>query len=200
MEQAPPTPTELSAKIAQYERFVDDKLKSDLQQVESKREQIYAQCAEYLQLKNSLLAICDATGLPSTAAAAAAAATHTGASSSSSFASASASSKVAAGSKASDAAVTPVKTMVDIGCNYYVQAEIPDPSRVFVKVGFGFYVELSIPEALVFIERKTAQLDKSTEALAAESAKIKANIKLTLQALQDLQSIREPSEPRRDVS
>uniref|UniRef100_A0A3Q4M2T7 Ubiquitously-expressed, prefoldin-like chaperone n=1 Tax=Neolamprologus brichardi TaxID=32507 RepID=A0A3Q4M2T7_NEOBR len=51
-----------------------------------------------------------------------------------------------------------LKTDVDLGCNFYVQAEVEDSSRMFVAVGYGFFVEMTHDEALRFIEKKTSQL------------------------------------------
>ncbi|MED6234242.1 hypothetical protein ATANTOWER_025222 [Ataeniobius toweri] len=51
-----------------------------------------------------------------------------------------------------------LKADVDLGCNFYVQAQVDDSSRIFVAVGFGFFVEMNLDEALRFIDRKTTQL------------------------------------------
>lgn len=78
--------------------------------------------------------------------------------------------------------LTSVKTLVDLGCNIYCQAQLyakcasvnafpvailtkyaphrPDVSRIFVDVGFGFHAELTLDEALAFIAKKTAHLEK----------------------------------------
>ena len=42
----------------------------------------------------------------------------------------------------------PLKTKVDLGCNFYCQARVPDPSMVMVAVGLGFFLELTLEEAL----------------------------------------------------
>lgn len=89
-----------------------------------------------------------------------------------------------------------LKTEVDLGCNFYVQAEVEDASRVFVAVGFGFFVEMTRDEALRFIEKKTAQLTQFTEQLTKDSAKIKAHIRLVLEGLRELQGFSDLPEPR----
>ncbi|XP_078004089.1 protein UXT isoform X1 [Phascolarctos cinereus] len=48
-----------------------------------------------------------------------------------------------------------LRTQVDLGCNFYVNAEVPDPSRIFVALGYGFFLELTLMEALKFIDRKS---------------------------------------------
>ncbi|MBN3323588.1 UXT protein, partial [Atractosteus spatula] len=75
-----------------------------------------------------------------------------------------------------------LKTDVDLGCNFYVQAHVEDSSKIFVAVGFGFFVEFTLPEALKFIERKTSQLTEHSDKLTKDSAKIKANIRMVLES------------------
>jgi len=83
----------------------------------------------------------------------------------------------------------PLKTKVDLGCNFYVQARVPDPSRLFLEVGLGFFVELTLDEALKVIERKTRALEGRATALTQDACKVKANIKLTLEGLRELQRL-----------
>ncbi|XP_053226810.1 protein UXT isoform X2 [Podarcis raffonei] len=52
-------------------------------------------------------------------------------------------------------------TQVDLGCNFYVNAEVPDASTIFVALGYGFFVELTLPEALAFIEKKNKLLTEA---------------------------------------
>ncbi|XP_006625349.1 protein UXT [Lepisosteus oculatus] len=93
-----------------------------------------------------------------------------------------------------------LKTDVDLGCNFYVQAHVEDPSKIFVAVGFGFFVEFTLPEALKFIERKTSQLTEHSDKLTKDSAKIKANIRMVLEGLRELQDLKDlPEERRREV-
>ena len=42
----------------------------------------------------------------------------------------------------------PLKSKVDLGCNFYCEARVPNPGSVFVDVGLGFFVELDHPAAL----------------------------------------------------
>jgi prefoldin alpha subunit len=82
-----------------------------------------------------------------------------------------------------------LKTMVDLGTNFYCEAHVPDPSMIFVAVGFGFYVQFTFDEALKFIEKKSGVFNSSAENLGKEAAKIKAHIKIVLGGLQELQNI-----------
>ncbi|XP_071769210.1 protein UXT [Centroberyx gerrardi] len=90
-----------------------------------------------------------------------------------------------------------LKTEVDLGCNFYVQAHVEDASRIFVAVGYGFFVEMNHDEALRFIDKKTSQLTAFTELLTKDSAKIKANIRMVLEGLRELQGLTELPDSRR---
>ncbi|XP_061644862.1 protein UXT [Phyllopteryx taeniolatus] len=148
---------EVDLKVLQYERFIDEVLKKDLQRVMEQRDSVYEQISHYLQLKNTLQALQETDS-------------HR------------------------------LKADVDLGCNFYVQAEVEDSSRIFVLVGFGFFVEMDHAEALSFIDKKTGQLTAFTDQLTKDCAKIKANIRLVLEGLRELQGLAEfPECSRREV-
>jgi prefoldin alpha subunit len=81
-----------------------------------------------------------------------------------------------------------IKTKMDLGCNFYIQANISDTSTILVDVGLGHYVEFSMEEALRFIEKRVNLLTLQIEKLRKDSAKTKAMIKLVLGGLHQLQS------------
>lgn len=141
-------------KILQYENFVNEVLKKDLQKVLEQRDSVYEKISQYLQLKNTIQSLQES------------------------------------GSRK-------LKTDVDLGCNFFVQAEVEDSSRIYVAVGFGFFVEMTHDEALRFIEKKTSQLTAFTEQLTKDSAKIKANIRMVLEGLRELQGLTDQPESRR---
>ncbi|KAM9855907.1 protein UXT [Aulostomus maculatus] len=144
-------------KVLQYEKFIDEVLKRDLQKVLEQRDAVYEKIAQYLQLKNTLQSLQE-TGSQ-----------H-------------------------------LETDVDLGCNFYVQAEVEDSSRVYVLVGFGFFVEMDHEEALRFISKKTSQLTAFAEQLTKDSAKIKANIRMVLEGLRELQGLSDlPDTRRREI-
>ncbi|XP_045898164.1 protein UXT-like, partial [Micropterus dolomieu] len=72
-----------------------------------------------------------------------------------------------------------------------------DASRIFVAVGYGFFVEMTHDEALRFIEKKTSQLTAFTEQLTKDASKIKANIRMVLEGLRELQGLTDLPESRR---
>ncbi|XP_062282848.1 protein UXT [Scomber scombrus] len=144
-------------KVQEYENFISEVLKRDLQKVFEQRDAVFEKISLYLQLKNTIQSLQDA------------------------------------GSKQ-------LKTDVDLGCNFFVQAEVEDASRIFVAVGYGFFVEMTHDEALRFIEKKTSQLTDFTDQLTKDSSKIKANIRMVLEGLRELQGLSDvPESRRRDV-
>ncbi|XP_077370276.1 protein UXT isoform X4 [Festucalex cinctus] len=146
----------VESKVLQYERFIDEVLKKDLQVMEQ-RDAVYEQVSHYLQLKNTLQALQETDSQS-------------------------------------------LKADVDLGCNFYVQAKVEDSSKIFVLVGFGFFVEMDHTEALRFIDKKTNQLTAFTDQLTKDCAKIKANIRLVLEGLRELQGLAElPESSRREV-
>ncbi|XP_057685406.1 protein UXT [Corythoichthys intestinalis] len=144
-------------KVLQYEKFIDEVLKKDLQRVMEQRDAVYEQISHYLQLKNTLQAL-----------------------------------------QGTDSQC--LKADVDLGCNFYAQAQVEDSSKIYVLVGFGFFVEMEHDEALRFIDKKTSQLTAFTDQLTNNCATIKANIRLVLEGLRELQGLVDlPERSRREV-
>ncbi|KAL4231150.1 hypothetical protein ACF0H5_008733 [Mactra antiquata] len=93
-----------------------------------------------------------------------------------------------------------LKTKVDLGCNFYVQANVPDATKICVFIGFGFFLEMTLDEALKFIDKRTKFLTEHSDKLSSDALKVKANIRLVLEGLRELQNLDMPSEPpRREV-
>ncbi|KAH9331171.1 hypothetical protein KI387_003279, partial [Taxus chinensis] len=74
--------------------------------------------------------------------------------------------------------LTQLRTMVNLGSEVYVQAEVPDTRHIFVEIGLGFHVEFTWSEALQFISTKEQALSRQVEDYTHQIAKIKAQIKL----------------------
>ena len=90
----------------------------------------------------------------------------------------------------------PIKSKIDVGCNFYMQAEVKDTEFIFVDVGMGLHVQLTFEEALEFLKKKIVQLTVKSEHLTDKSLDIKARIKLILEALAELQGIKAPVQSR----
>ena len=83
-----------------------------------------------------------------------------------------------------------MKTKVDLGCNFYVNAVVQDPSRIFIALGLhGFFLEMTLDEALKFIEKKTKLLNSTANELNEQAAVIKANIRIVMFGLRELKNI-----------
>eukprot|EP01100_Stratorugosa_tubuloviscum_P015372 TRINITY_DN8790_c0_g1_i1.p1 TRINITY_DN8790_c0_g1~~TRINITY_DN8790_c0_g1_i1.p1 ORF type:complete len:161 (+),score=58.73 TRINITY_DN8790_c0_g1_i1:50-532(+) len=78
-----------------------------------------------------------------------------------------------------------LKTQVEIGPNYYVQAIIEDTTKIFVNVGLGFHVEFTLPEALKFIDKKTQLISNKMNKIHAQTMDIQATIKLIYFAIEE---------------
>ncbi|KAG8298193.1 hypothetical protein J6590_020862 [Homalodisca vitripennis] len=83
-----------------------------------------------------------------------------------------------------------LKTQVDIGCNFYMQACVPDTSKILIDIGLGYFVEYTLNEALIVIKRRINLLNRKVDILRDQSANTKAHIKLVLHGIQELQNIK----------
>lgn len=94
----------------------------------------------------------------------------------------------------------PLKSQIDLGCSFFVQAECSLNDRILISIGFGLFCELTYDEGRNFIEKKLPQLRQQENDLSKKIALIKGNIKLVLQALKEIQSIDERQQPEETFS
>ncbi|XVF85882.1 hypothetical protein PTKIN_Ptkin17bG0153500 [Pterospermum kingtungense] len=87
--------------------------------------------------------------------------------------------------------VTSLRTMVNLGSEVYMQAEVPDTQRIFVDIGLGFHVEFTWSEALKFISLREEKLERQIEEYTRLIASIKAQIKLVCEGIRELLQIPE---------
>uniref|UniRef100_A0A7C9DHK9 Protein UXT homolog n=1 Tax=Opuntia streptacantha TaxID=393608 RepID=A0A7C9DHK9_OPUST len=85
--------------------------------------------------------------------------------------------------------VTNLKTLVNLGSEVYMQAEVPDTQHIFVDVGLGFHVEFTWSEALRYISAREERLAKQIEEYTQLIASIKAQIKLVCEGIRELLQI-----------
>ncbi|KAK3042366.1 hypothetical protein RJ639_002412 [Escallonia herrerae] len=70
--------------------------------------------------------------------------------------------------------VTNLRTLVNLGSEVYMQADVPDTRYICVDVGLGFHVEFTWPEALNYISaREERQIEDYTRLIASIKAQIK---------------------------
>jgi prefoldin subunit 5 len=46
-----------------------------------------------------------------------------------------------------------------LGCNFYCDGQVEDPSKIFVAIGMGFYLEFTLTEAEDYINKKVKELE-----------------------------------------
>eukprot|EP00345_Euplotes_harpa_P008998 CAMPEP_0168354616 /NCGR_PEP_ID=MMETSP0213-20121227/24010_1 /TAXON_ID=151035 /ORGANISM="Euplotes harpa, Strain FSP1.4" /LENGTH=155 /DNA_ID=CAMNT_0008366567 /DNA_START=16 /DNA_END=479 /DNA_ORIENTATION=- len=70
--------------------------------------------------------------------------------------------------------VKSTRMQVDMGCNFYVQAEVEDTDTLIVDIGKGIFVELTRKQALSVCEQKQTNYEKSINALKEKMAQVKS--------------------------
>ncbi|KAG5305738.1 UXT protein, partial [Acromyrmex insinuator] len=85
---------------------------------------------------------------------------------------------------------TGFKTKVDIRNNFFIQAHVPDASKILLDVGLGHYIEFTLNEALIIINIRITLLEQQIANLRKAIARTNAHIKLILIAIRDLQGMR----------
>ena len=81
------------------------------------------------------------------------------------------------------------ETRVDMGKEFYIQAEATDLERFVVKVSQHYYVELNQDEALLFIKKKETLMNSQIEQLSQKAAEVKAHIVFVNEAIRELLNI-----------
>lgn len=82
--------------------------------------------------------------------------------------------------------VTSLRTMVNLGSEVYMQADVPDTRRIFVDVGLGFHVEFTWSEALNYISQREEKLEREIEDYTNRIASIKSHIKMVCEGIREL--------------
>ncbi|KAK6921975.1 Prefoldin alpha-like, partial [Dillenia turbinata] len=82
--------------------------------------------------------------------------------------------------------VTSLTTLVNLGSEVYMQAEVPDTRTIFVDVGLGFHVEFTWSEAINYIKLREEKLARQIEEYTHLIASIKAHIKLVCEGIREL--------------
>ncbi|CAE7654606.1 Uxt [Symbiodinium sp. CCMP2592] len=72
--------------------------------------------------------------------------------------------------------VSELETTVELGCQFFVKALVPDTSCILVDVGLNFRLEMPLADAEAFLEDKEAHLRNGLELKSKQVAKVKADI------------------------
>jgi prefoldin alpha subunit len=78
------------------------------------------------------------------------------------------------------------QAQLQLGARFYLDATVPDTSRLYVDVGLGYHAEMSVAEALDFCDDRDASLAAREAALGAEAAALKARARLLVGAIDHL--------------
>ncbi|KAK1132527.1 hypothetical protein K0M31_013910 [Melipona bicolor] len=79
------------------------------------------------------------------------------------------------------------KTQVDIGQNFFIEAQVSDASTILLDIGLGHYLELSIDDAVAVINVRVKLLEQQIKHFRKEIARTNAHIKLILLGIRELQ-------------
>lgn len=82
--------------------------------------------------------------------------------------------------------VMSLRTLVNLGSEVYMQADVPDTQRIFVDIGLGFHVEFTWSEALKFISQREDKIARQIDEYTRLIASIKAQIKLVCEGIREL--------------
>lgn len=52
------------------------------------------------------------------------------------------------------------KTLVDIGCNFYLQAKVSDTKHIVIDIGCGYFAQMTLDEAQKFIKKRDKLLSE----------------------------------------
>ncbi|CAF0993881.1 unnamed protein product [Rotaria sordida] len=148
------TNTLIQRKVREYEIFLNDRLRVDLQRAWSERDRIFSEIAEYERLRVTLNTL----------------------------------DEMYKNRKETDVDEL-LQTQIDLGCSFFAQAECSINNRIFISIGFGLFCELTYDEGKNFVDKKLPYLHEQEVELSNKIAHIKANIKLVLEALKEIQTI-----------
>lgn len=86
---------------------------------------------------------------------------------------------------------------VNVGCDFYCQAEVADTRLVTLDVGLGFHVDLTLAEAVAVCEEREKLLVARAEMLTERASVISAHIKLVYEGIAELMKVQENADKRR---
>eukprot|EP00438_Fugacium_kawagutii_P032127 Skav200606 [mRNA] locus=scaffold879:94000:106888:- [translate_table: standard] len=72
--------------------------------------------------------------------------------------------------------IAELETSVELGCQFYVKAFVPDTSTIFIDIGLNFRLEMPLADAQSFLKDKELHLLKGLDLKNKRVAKVKADI------------------------
>ena len=82
-----------------------------------------------------------------------------------------------------------LKTQVDVGSGCFVQAMVPDASRIMVHVNLGFHVEMTLDEALSFTTVKQQHLHDGSRRQQTKVEHIRRDLGTAVDAVARLEKL-----------
>ncbi|KAK9830203.1 hypothetical protein WJX72_010279 [[Myrmecia] bisecta] len=79
-----------------------------------------------------------------------------------------------------------LRTLVNIGSDVFMHAEVADTSRICVSIGLGFHVECTWPEALAIAAQRKKALQVRIDKVNEDVDKIETHIQLVEEGLEAL--------------
>lgn len=77
---------------------------------------------------------------------------------------------------------------VNIGCNFFMESNVPDTSTLLINIGLNHYIQFSIDEANKYLDARIKAYEGKAEEIRTKSAETKAHIKLMLFGVGEMQN------------
>lgn len=79
-----------------------------------------------------------------------------------------------------------LQTKINVGCDFFMDAVIPDTSKIVINVGLGYFVEMDSEKAETFLEKKKNKLEEKSKSLTSQIANIRSHIKVVLRTIHEV--------------
>ncbi|KAJ8713874.1 hypothetical protein PYW08_007494 [Mythimna loreyi] len=79
------------------------------------------------------------------------------------------------------------KTQLNLGCNFFMEATVPDTSKLLMNVGLNHHIEFTIEEAYKYLDVRIKAFEEKATELQNKASETKAHIKLMLFCIGELQ-------------
>ncbi|KAK8795643.1 hypothetical protein WA158_000300 [Blastocystis sp. Blastoise] len=82
----------------------------------------------------------------------------------------------------------PLKSLVNIGSECYVQAETKDKKHIFIEIGLGFMVEFTLEEGLKYVTKRIDEVNDIVSKRRIELQTVKGHYLSALNAIEQLKT------------
>lgn len=174
-------------KVKAFNKLITDKLHVDLRAILDVRDSLYQRIAEYVQLERNVEMLQQNFASPKQASSSAGSALIE-----------ELEENVEGGGMKKrgyvlPAAPTPMKSLVNVGSDFFMHAVTPDTRLVTVDVGLGFWMEMNHSEAIAFCGAKRGLMQKNADMLTEKAALVSSHIKLVYKGIAELMQLDNPA-------